>query len=60
MIRDGDWKLVYYVNDMAELYNLRADPGELRNLAFDTGSAPLLARMKARLFEWYKPPARTR
>jgi hypothetical protein len=30
----------------------------LRNLVFDSKSAPLLADLQARLFEWCKPPAR--
>lgn len=33
-IRQGDWKLIYfYETDEAELYNLRTDIGETRNLA---------------------------
>ena len=35
MIRDGDWKFNHRVNDLAELYNLREDPEEKRNLALD-------------------------
>ncbi len=33
-LRDGDWKLIeFYEFDDAELYNLKSDPGEHRNLA---------------------------
>ncbi|MCC7176390.1 MAG: sulfatase [Bryobacterales bacterium] len=33
-IRDGDWKLIeFYEDGWLELYNLREDPGETRNLA---------------------------
>lgn len=33
-LREGDWKLVhYYEDDRQELYNLRIDPGEARDLA---------------------------
>ncbi len=33
MIRRGDYKYNYYVSDTPELYNLRDDPAEMRNLA---------------------------
>ncbi|MBI3696076.1 MAG: sulfatase-like hydrolase/transferase, partial [Acidobacteria bacterium] len=33
MIRRGDFKYSYYVNDTPELYNLREDPKEMKNLA---------------------------
>ena len=33
MRRDRDWKLVYYLGEpLGELYDLQADPGEIRNL----------------------------
>lgn len=32
MIREGDWKYNYYPGDVAELFNLRSDPEEMRNL----------------------------
>lgn len=35
MIRQGDWKYIYYVDFDPELFNLRADPEELVNLAAD-------------------------
>jgi arylsulfatase A-like enzyme len=31
MVTDGDWKLVWNLTDRCELYDLRADPDELRN-----------------------------
>jgi choline-sulfatase len=55
MIRRGDYKYNYYVNDMAELYNLREDPKEMRNLALEAASAGKVADMKAQLFAWHKP-----
>jgi choline-sulfatase len=55
MIRRGDYKYNYYVNDMAELYNLREDPKEMRNLALEPASASKVAEMKAQLFAWHKP-----
>ena len=33
MIRRGDFKYNFFQNDVAELYNLRQDPDEMRNLA---------------------------
>ena len=30
--RAGDWKLIYRTNGLAELYNLKNDPGEKTNL----------------------------
>ncbi|HYC48018.1 MAG TPA: sulfatase-like hydrolase/transferase [Burkholderiales bacterium] len=32
MLRQGDWKLVYHVGMPAQLFNLRADPDETRDL----------------------------
>jgi Arylsulfatase A and related enzymes len=55
MIRRGGYKYNYYVNDMAELYNLRDDPKEMRNLALESASAAKVAEMKAQLFAWHKP-----
>ena len=55
MIRRGDFKYNYYVNDMAELYNLREDPQEMRNLAPEAASAPKVEELKAQLFAWHKP-----
>jgi hypothetical protein len=55
MIRRGDYKYNYYVNDMAELCNLRDDPKEMRNLALESASAAKVAELKAQLFAWHKP-----
>lgn len=55
MIRRGDWKYCFYVNDMPELYNLRDDPDEMRNLAEVTQYRSRAADMKAELFAWHKP-----
>ena len=55
MIRRSDFKYNYYVNDLAELYNLREDPEEMRNLALEAASAGKVAEMKAQLFAWHKP-----
>lgn len=40
-VRTEDWKLIYFWDDRWELYDLRADPGETRDLAF---AAPEVSR----------------
>jgi hypothetical protein len=40
---------------MAELYNLREDAREMRNLALEPASAEKVAEMKEQLFTWHKP-----
>ena len=55
MIRRGDFKYNYYVNDIAGLYNLREDPEEMPNLALEAASAGKVAEMKAQLLAWHKP-----
>jgi choline-sulfatase len=55
MIRRGDFKYSYYTGDIAEMYNLREDPGEMRNLALEAASEGKVAEMKAQLFAWHKP-----
>lgn len=55
MIRQGDWKYVYHTRAdeqhgaERELYNLRLDPKELRNLAADPTNAGRMASMHAAL-----------
>lgn len=56
MIRQGDFKYSYYVNDMPELYNLRADPEEMKNLALRAEYKSKVDEMKSSLFSWYRPP----
>jgi len=53
VIRSGDWKLMEFFEDgRLELYNLREDPGEKKNLA---GDHPDRAReLKDRLESWRK------
>jgi arylsulfatase A-like enzyme len=52
-IRRGDWKLVTSFEDgRRELYNLKADPGQKRDLA--AAEPERLAAMAARLAEWQK------
>jgi choline-sulfatase len=56
MIRRGDFKYNYYVNDIAELYDLRADPREMKNLALLPEHKRKVEAMQAQLFAWYRPP----
>lgn len=57
MIRQGDWKYVYHTRaderhgPERELYNLREDPGELRNLAGREENAPRMEAMHKALVE---------
>jgi choline-sulfatase len=57
MVRRGEYKYCHYTNDMPELYNLRADPQEMRNLAMLPESKGIAEEMRAQLFAWY-PGAR--
>ena len=56
MIRDGEWKYSFWTHDMPELYNLRSDPKEMTNLALRPEHRGDVARLKEKLFGWYKPP----
>ncbi len=55
MLRSGDYKYSFWVNDMPELYNLREDPREMRNLAILPDHQGRAEELKAELFEWHKP-----
>lgn len=50
-VRARDWKLLEYLEDQrVELYNLREDPGETRDLARD--NAPRVAELRDQLHAW--------
>ena len=50
-IRDGDWKLIeFYHHDKVELYNLRDDLGEVKNLA--TRFPGRTNELRQRLRDW--------
>jgi choline-sulfatase len=55
MIRHGDYKYCFYVNDMDELYDLRADPKEMMNLALLPQYREKRDDLKRQLFAWYQP-----
>lgn len=50
MLRDGNYKLIYFAGMEPELFDLDADPDETVNLAASPEHADVLARLKARLF----------
>jgi choline-sulfatase len=60
MIRRGDYKLNYHVNDTPEFFNLKDDPKEMRNLATNPSHAAKLEELKSQLFAWYTPPEKPR
>jgi uncharacterized sulfatase len=56
MIRTGDWKLVrhYFSEGADELYDLRNDPGESRNLFNDSRHARTRATLQKKLLRWQR------
>jgi choline-sulfatase len=56
MIRRDDWKYTFRANDLAELYDMRADPAEMANLAQSPRHAATVESLKGELFAWYRPP----
>lgn len=55
MIRQGDFKYSYHPADVAELYDLRADPEEMVNLAAKPEYQAKVKELRAELFHWYNP-----
>ena len=55
MLRRGRYKLNDSLGDEPELYDLEADPGELRNLAGDVAHAAVLADLQARIDAVWDP-----
>lgn len=55
MMRKGDWKYSYYANDAPELYNLKDDPKEMRNLASEPEHKAKARDLEAELLAWNRP-----
>jgi arylsulfatase A-like enzyme len=55
-VRTGDWKLIHYkdLEAMDELYNLKSDPYELKNLIKDSSAQKTLTQIKAELAKLLK------
>ncbi len=51
-IRRGRWKLNAHLTGEVELYDLRADPGELHNAVADAGSGAVVRDLFERLRAW--------
>jgi hypothetical protein len=60
-VRKGKYRFVYYPSEMfperypdgfGELYDLEADPWEMRNLYFDPDYAAVVQELKGDLLEW--------
>ena len=53
MVRSKDWKLVHFVDEPhGQLFNLRDDPDEVRNLWHDAESAQAKQELLDELREW--------
>ena len=55
MVRRGDYKYNFYVNDIAELFNLRKDTYEMQNLAQLTEYRNKVSELQSQLSAWYPP-----
>ncbi len=52
MLRTGDWKLVSRVNGADELYDLRNDPQEKRNLFGQAGTGDVISDLRGKQLLW--------
>lgn len=53
MIRDGDWKLIWYPKiDRQQLFNVRDDPHELSDLSHQQAQGARLADLRDKLVRW--------
>jgi arylsulfatase A-like enzyme len=52
MVRKGDWKLAFDMQGKGQLYNLKKDPGELKNLYGRARAARVQQEMLAELLAW--------
>ena len=54
MCRTDDFKYVRRLYEIDELYDLKADPGEMRNLIDEPTYADVVTRLRERMLEWYQ------
>ncbi|MHC8509043.1 MAG: sulfatase-like hydrolase/transferase [Rhodospirillales bacterium] len=52
MVFDGRWKYVHVPGHPPLLYDLNEDPDELKDLGRSPDFAPVIERMRERMFEW--------
>ena len=57
MVRKGDWKYVHYEGYPAQLFNLKADPDELTDVAGDPANKALMAELEKELRNICDPAA---
>jgi choline-sulfatase len=55
MLRRGRYKLVCSLDEPSELYDIEADPGEVRNLASDPAHREAFRGLTASLFRRWHP-----
>jgi len=54
MVRTADWKYVYYEGFRPQLFDLSADPHELRDLGLGAAYAEVRTALHERLFTWLR------
>jgi arylsulfatase A-like enzyme len=55
MIRTDRWKLIHYPHlDRYQLFDLKADPLETKDLAGDAASKAVLDELKSKLLAWQR------
>ena len=59
MVRTRRWKFHYYPEGYAELYDLKNDPNETRNLHNESGYEDVEQQMRDRLLKWLSTAGET-
>ena len=54
MVRTADWKYVHFEGYRPQLFDLRTDPRELKDLGADPAHAAVRAELHERLFAWLR------
>src|SRR5919108_1162349 len=57
MVRSGEWKLVHYHRHRPQLFDLAADPDELRDLGEDPRYAAVRQHLTERVLDGWDPDA---